>query len=205
MPFVPLPNGLQIELLHTLFERPVECTFTFVERPFGGPAIVENAATAAFFYWITHILPYLSRDLQLVGVAATDVSVSGGERLLIPLATPIAGGFTAGALPANVTVRVNYQVAYPPGGRRGCMFLPGIPSDQVTNNRIDLSWRAAITEQASYLIDLAELNGWRWVVASKWLAGSLRAVAVPMRVDITSVDSLYVGQRRGRLHNEPYT
>jgi hypothetical protein len=205
MPFVPLPDGLQIEVLHTLFEQPLECTFTFAKRPFVGTPTLEGAAAAVFFWWRDRMLPLLSRDLQWIGLAGTDISTAGGERVVIPFESPLSGGYTAGALSANVSVRVNYIVAHPPGRRRGCMFLPGIPSDQVSVNRLDLGWRAAVSVGASYLIDAAALENWRWVVSSKWSGGVLRSSAVPYRVDITYVDSLFVAQRRMRLRNQVYT
>lgn len=205
MPFLPLPNGLQVEVLHELFGAPVECTFTFITHTSSTPSTVLSAQLAVFLYWRDHVLPLLSRDLLWTGLAVTDLSVEGGERLVVPFTEPILGGYTASALPANVAARVNYIVAYPPGGRRGCMFLPGVPSDQADASRLSDVWRALVTEATSYLIDGAELQGWRWVVASKFLHGALRPVAVPLRVDITTLDSLWTAQRRKRLHNELYT
>src|SRR5437868_10786956 len=92
MPFLPLPDGVQVEVLHTLFGNPVECTFTFVRHPLVITPTPLTAQLGVFLWWREHILPLLSRDLQWNGLAVTDISVVGGARLVVPFATPILGG-----------------------------------------------------------------------------------------------------------------
>jgi hypothetical protein len=202
MPFVPMANGARVELVHTLFGRPCEVTVTLLKHQVVTPPTLETAAGGAFSWWTAAVLPLLSRDLQLVSVVATDISVAGGEVLVVDAFAPVPGGYTAGSLPAIVSVRVNYLVEQKPGRHVGCMFLPGVPADQVAGNRVSLVWKALVFDAMNSFIDLAAVSGWRWVVESKFLGGVLRTNGEPYRVVTAEVTSTWVAQRRKRGSNE---
>lgn len=203
MPFLALPNGAVVELVHTLGGSVCETTFTFVKRPFVGVPTLTELGTTTDVWWRTYVLPYLSVSLTYVRYVVTDVSAPAGSSVtaLAPLGT--TGGQGGGPQPANVSARMNYTVEIPPGGKKGCSFVPGIPIGATTGNHLHDDWRIALNDAYSNLIDLANLHNWQWVVASKWSAGALRAAAIPYRVDITEITSSLVSQRRSRLHNEP--
>lgn len=201
MPFVPLPNGLLVECIHLLYGVPCECTFTLIKRPLVVEPTPQSAQLAVFQYWTQDILPLLSTDLLFSSMRMTDISVVGGQSLTVQLPTPIPGGVGGGSLTANVAVRVNLRVQTPPGGAKGCYFLPGIPKEVVDGNRPGAAWLASLDDVDGNLIDRAEQQSWRWVVASKWDNGQLRPLAVPWRVDFVKPESPWVGQRRRRLHN----
>jgi len=204
MPFLAMPEAVQVELRCRLFDVPCETTVTFVKHQVTISPTLLTASLAASLWWGGQMMPLLSSELLWVGVTATDISIAAGASVKTDLPTAIPGGIVVRSLPANVAVRVNYQVARPSQGLLGCMFLPGVPANQVAGNTIMSSWKDAIFEAANSLIDSAVLQGWRWVVESKFEAGQLRPEGVPFEINTASVTGAFVGQRRRRLHNEVF-
>ena len=202
MPFYPLFQGVMVECIHRLFELPCECTFTFIPSPGHPGPSMEGAQTAVLQYWLIDILPLLSHELLFTEVKTTDVSVVGGVSIGAVFPVPFSGGIISGSCPANVSVRVNCRVENPPGGARGRFFLPGIPTNQVANNTLAPGWRSSLNDVAFNLIDRAALQGWRWVVPARSKVGRVPPPErVGLRIDGAKAESLWVSQRRRRLHN----
>lgn len=202
MPFVPFAQGVQVELRHRLFGTPCETTVTLEEHAGTVGPTLASAQLAAFLWWRDQMLPLLSWELLWIGMTTRSLASASGPAVALDFATPIPGGIVVRSLPANVAVRLNYEVANPPGGYRGCMFLPGVPANQVTGNLINQGWKDAVFEAAVVFIDDVTLQGWRWVVASKFHDGAPRAAVEPMRVVTPIITAATTGQRRSRLHNE---
>lgn len=197
-----MAQAVQVELRHRLFGTPCETTVTLVEHDLGVTPTLLSAQLGAFLWWRDFMLPLLSWELQWVGLTTRSLESPTGPSVSFDFPTPVVGGIVVRSLPANVSVRLNYLVANPPGGLRGCMFLPGVPGNQVDGNSISASWRSDLFEAANSFIDSINLQGWQWVVESKFLNGALRTTGEPMRVVTAAVTSDIVGQRRSRLHNE---
>lgn len=204
MPFLAMAGSVQVELRHRLFDTPCEVTVTLLQRLPGPLPTLASAQLATVLWWGSQMLPLLSSELVWVGVTTTSLETAGGPSVAVDFPTPPHGGIVTRSLTANVAARLNYLVANPPGGLRGCMFLPGVPGNQVSGNTINPAWKELIFDAATVFIDDVVLQGWYWVVESKFLNGSLRAAGVPMRVVTAAITSNTVAQRRFRLHNEVF-
>lgn len=202
MPFLPLPDGAQVELIHSLGGRPLESTFWFVKHEVSAPADLAVLTSACAVWWRDWMLPHLSHELFFVANQATDVSVVGGAVVRFELDPPLRGELVTASQPANVAFRVNYSTTKVRSPTVGCLFVPGIPDDRLVINTMDAEWVRAVVEATTELVDWIEHYNWRWVVASKWLDGSLRSQAHPYRVNHTFASGRIVGQRRRRLRNE---
>lgn len=204
MPFYVMPHGIQVEVVHTLFESVCECVFTFLPRPFVGEPTLESASLAVYQYWTQSVLPRLSHQLSFYKVRAVDISDFNGQSAEVVLPEPILGGMITPSCTASVAVRVNLRVVNPPGGAKGCFFLPGIPTNQVAGNTLAPSWVADMNDHVSDLIDLAEANNWRWVVPHKVVLPGRGSPTIRegWRVDFVAIESAWVGQRRHRLRNQ---
>jgi len=203
MPFLPLADGAQVELVHLLDGSICETTFTFTKRPTGGTPTLADLGVAVSAWWRTFVLPNLSVSLTYLRYVVTDISTAGGTSIVVNQAPGITGGAGGGSQAANVSARMNYIVALPPGGRKGCSFIPGIPISATVGNRMPSWWRVLMNDRYSNLIDIATLHNWLWVVESKFHNNALRPTGEPYRVDITEISSPVLSQRRSRLHNTP--
>lgn len=205
MPDISPPDGLSVEVLFSLFGQPSECRHWFIPRPHFGEPTLESAATAVAQYWAEDMMPLLSDQLTFVGVIVKAPTLSPPQQLRIDFPTPFQGGIATPALCANVAVRVGLQVVNPPGDWRSCFFLPGVPSNQVAGNTLANDWVASVNDVASNLIDRAETNNWRWVVATRFVDRVQLEVAIPYRVDFVQLLTPWVSQRRKRLFNQVFT
>lgn len=203
MPFVPLPDGAQVELVHVLDGSVCEVVFVFQKRALGPPIPLPALGALISNWWRTQVLPNLSVHMSYLRYRVTDISFFGAIPLQVDIIPPQPGSTGGGPQPASVAVRIGYIVEVPPGGLRGCTFVPGIPILHTTGNRYHQELRELLFEAFVALIDLAAFNGWKWVVWSKWHQGVLRTVAEGYGVSLIVFRSPYVSQRRSRLHNDP--
>jgi hypothetical protein len=197
-----MPGGVLVELAHTLGGAYCETTVTLLKHQVVTVPTLESAQLAVFLWWRDDMLPLLSRELVWFGMQVKSLETEDGPLIWVPFDEPFNGGRITGAPPVSVSARLNLQVSAPPGGLKGCMFLPGIPQDQVNQNTLSNQWRADVFEGANRLIDAAPIQGWRWVVSSRQHNRVDRPSRVSWRVVTASITSPYVAQRRKRSHNQ---
>lgn len=205
MPDIAPPDGLSVEVLFSLFDQPCECRHWFIPRPHFGEPTLESAATAVAQYWAEDLMPLLSVDLHFTGLLVKAPTLSPPQQLRIDFPTPFVGGMVTPALCANVAARIGLQVVNPPGDFRSCFFIPGVPSNQVDGNTFSAEWIQSVNDVAPSLIDRAEFENWRWVVATRFVDRQVLSVAIPYRIDIVQLLNPWVSQRRKRLFNQIFT
>lgn len=203
MAFVPFPNGYACEVVGELLGKVCENTFWFEYLPeLGDAPTLLFVAEHMRDWYVSEFLPALSTSYVLLRSVCTLPSGRTPPSVTVPI-SGAAGGIGGAPHPANVTYRINLQVQSPPGRRRGCLFVPGIPTAVTVGNVVDAGWRLDWRDPLGHLQDLARSWHLQWVVASKYLNGAPRPTVEPWRIDFIRTDRVYVGQRRSRLHNEP--
>lgn len=204
-PFVPFPNAAQVELLYVLDGQVVENRLWFWNAAgTPGTADLVGLADGVYDWHTTYVLPYLSDQLQLATVVATDWSTPGnvGEVTTRP---PINGGVAENPHSANVAVVVGFR--WPnnrPGLKRNKHYVPGVPLSQVDINTVTPAFQDLMFEAYAALIDLARVfypgDYWYWVVASAWLAYTPRSEMVfGQCIGPVPRTKIKLGQRRKRL------
>lgn len=188
-----------VEVVGAHTDHLCENVFWFRDRSELGPPLPEGIIAANVLTWYNgQLLPLLSEHYNTTEAKSTPQDTSGE---ITSSVTSIAtgGGIGGPVQPANVSYRVNLEVAQPPGRRRGCIFIPGIPTGVCVGNRVIEDWRAALIDVFANLIDLASIWRLRWVVASKFHDNAPRAAVLPLRVDFIDTDNDILCQRRSRL------
>jgi len=203
-PFVPLPYGVQAEIVHQLGTEIISnrLWFRYNFLPFGLPEVV-GVADGVALWWTTHILPYLSQDLITAQVTVKDWTADPPPWTATTVIN-VAGGVASESLSANVAIVVPFK--WPLGIRlkKNKHYVAGVPESEVTLNTPSAAIRDALFEGYNSLIDDARLFfplfSWWWVAASAWEAGSLRTEQLSYEVQGTRLDRAYIlGQRRKRL------
>lgn len=203
-PFVPLLYGAQVELLYTLGGVVVENRLWFIyDNPPFGITELQGLSDGVYGWHTREVLPYLSRDLTLAAVVATDWTATPTPAFTIT-GPPVSGGVLEESYSANVAVLVPFRWPLTFRERRNANYLPGIPDSAINGNTVDLDWSLSIWTAYVDLIDATRLFtpilNWRWVNTSAWDAGVLRSQLLWGDVEGSTFDLPFkIGQRRKRL------
>lgn len=214
-PFIPLPDGAQVELVNALDAPPgsagslVMSRLWFLRRT-GVPTLdnLQELADGVGSWWLSSVMPLLSHDLTFFLCRATAWQTAFDlSQAFIP--TPTPGGSLDTSHSANVAVRVRFKSASAPTDLYNANFVGGIPRDVVDHNTVSEVFKSALFEAYVALIDLAPEFGtfpaWRWVCTSRRHDNAWRAVQLARRTDFITVPSAYVSPRRRRLPKPPST
>lgn len=199
--FVPVPNVVTCELVHSLQERPCEVTLHFENRTPPNDGFTQAAiANRVGFWWRFNILPWLSWDLQFLYVRCTDQSVVGG--LEVSDSTwAAAGGTVRNAMPASVAAVIQLWTGVQTGVTRNRNYIPGLPDTSVLGNKLHPEWMPHIVEGYNALIDQAPLADHWWVGVHRFEGYTPLAEGVSSQVVHARFLRTTVGQRRKRLHH----
>lgn len=203
-PFVPLPAGAQVELVHVLGGQVISnrLWFTFDNPPYL-LADLQGLVDGVAFWWTDNILPFLSQDLVTARVTGYDWTTSPP---LFDATTVlnVAGGVGAESLSANVAVVVPFD--WPIGIRlkRNKHFVAGVPEQEVTLNTLSFAMGDVLFEGYVSLIDdtrfFTPILNWRWVATSAIENNVPRSVQLAYDVQGTdNTRAFRLGQRRKRL------
>jgi len=202
-PFVPLPDGVQVEVRFTLDGLVVEDRLWFVTRqpPITGLQMFD-LASGVYSWHSDQVMPLLATELELIGVRVTDWQHSAGFVVDFGTGT-VPGGNGSGSHSANVSYRLRFVPSSNGYPTINSNFVPGIPRDSVDGNLIDTTFRTAIRNAYINLIDLAAGFGpfpaWRWVVTSQVHDLAPRTEQAFFRTDFIQTPSIYISPRRRRI------
>jgi len=202
-PFVPLADGAQVEIIFNLGGQVVENRLWFLSRQPPVTTTQLQALSDGVRDWHeAFILPFLSSNITLLRVEAIDwTSTFPVPQGFSPSNTP--GGNTSGVHSANVSIRVLFKGTSSQTFPSNSNFVPGIPLDEVNQNRYTTNIRNALFEGYVALIDLASGFGpfpaWRWVITSRRLNNAWRTTQESSRTDFIRFPSPIVSPRRKRL------
>lgn len=169
--FVPLTDGAQVEIIYTLGGEIVENRLWFwTDLPPITSTELQGLADGVYDWHVANIMPFLSQDLSLATVAATDWTSSGGV-FAFSTGPVVIGGVAEQSHSANVALSVGFR--WPlnrPRLKRNKNYVPGIPIGSVDLNTPTAALQDAMFEGYAALIDAARLFApgfyWRWVVTS---------------------------------------
>lgn len=199
--FVPVPDVVTCELIHSLFDRPCEVTlhFRFRDPPMSevNQAIIGSRVG---FWWSTYVLPHLSWDLQFLYVRTTDQSVPAGF-VTSDSTYAGAGGTVRNAMPASVAAVIQLWTGIQTGVTRNRNYIPGLPDTSVIGNRLHPEWWPSIVEGYNALIDQAPIANFWWVGVHRFEGHTPLLEGTSSRVIHAKFLRYTVGQRRRRLHN----
>lgn len=202
-PFVPLVDGVQVEIVGILLGETVENRLWVKTRftPLDSSEL-QPLADGVSGWYLAQVLPFLSTDLQHVKVKVTDWTAFPSP-FVTQNVTGGLGGISGGSLSANVAVRVAFKGTSDQEFRNNSHFIPGIPRSAVVGNYYTSAFRHDIREAYINLTDLIrnilDTFNLEWVITSRVKGGVYRAEQAWSRTDHIIFPSPVISPRRRRL------
>lgn len=202
--YVPLLYGAQVEIFHNYAGQIIENRLWFAyDNPPFGTVELQGLTDGVASWWTGFILPELSVELNTLTVAARDWSGASPSPYTITNVAQL-GGRLIESHSANVAVVVPFKNPFGVRLKRNKNYIPGVPLDAVNLNTVVPAFADYLYEGYSALIDLARLFSpvlnWRWVIASAYSGGSVRADQLWYTSNGPPPASYFrLGQRRRRL------
>lgn len=200
MPFVPVPETIQVEMRMRLDGQKVENTLYFHKIGGWSAADVPVAYNALLLWWNNNYAVPLSSALTLNEIAIKDLSSETGFGFEISTPVPKPAGDSAEpALPNNVALCVSFRTASRGRSFRGRNFVPGLPRTSVTQNTVDSTQAGLISDAYNELLTVADSLGADWVVVSRFSGNAPRVTGVHTVITGATIVDLTVDSQRRRL------
>jgi len=199
MPFIPVPNTAQVEVVARIGAETVQNVLHYSGGDNTDPIALTNLAGAINLLWETHVAPLISNRVVGSVVSAIDLSTQFGAG--VEVLSTWSGGIDNAvdeALPNNVALAFKKSTGLRGRSFRGRIYHYGLTESQVALNTVDTTVRANLEVAYNQLITVtAGSVDWTMQVVSRYSEGAPRAtgIATPV-IDIASVDGVVDTQRR---------
>lgn len=168
MPFVPVPNTAEFELVYSYDDQICENTLwiQFAAAPEAGA--LEGVA-AILHTWFTGAFgPNLSSAVSLTKIRGTSHDSSLGAGIEYTTGLPEAATGPADGAPGNVAPCISFKTGLRGRSFRGRNYIVGVPMEELDHATLDSGWMAAVTGAYNDLPSLLEPASAVWVVASRF-------------------------------------
>lgn len=196
MPFIPVPNGIQLCFDWLLSGQFVQ--FCLQLRKSAGAVVPADLAqvTAAAETWFTgDYFGKVSPQALLRQVRATDLSVQGGSQDINPVG--VAGGSGTVSEANNVSIVVSQRTAKRGRAYRGRAYTTGLDqAKRLSPTQVTSAYAAQILSSFTGLQTTLDVIGFDVVVATKQLNGAVVNPAETNEVIAFVVDQNFDSQRR---------
>lgn len=196
MPYIPVPNGIQLCFLFTTDNQNWQFCLT-LRKSAGAPEDTDLAQAAADgnAWWLSTLKALMGSSSTLREILATDLTAQGAPQNRIVVNEAATGGGTP--MPLNSCVAISHRTAKRGRSYRGRSFLSGwLGLNQVSNNIISAGYAAALAAAFGVLRTLLDGHGLDHVVASKQHNGTATSPAEANEVIAYVVDTALDSQRR---------
>lgn len=201
MPNPLIPRTVQVNVRATLGGVPIENVFHF--RKVTGEvtdADVQDLVLTVGPAWQTTMLPYLAEAYVLTEVYAVDQSSEVGAIGVYAFPPNSAGTLTGEHMPGSVALCITHRTGFAGRSYRGRTYISGMTENQVSGNYFLSSWVADIVAAFNSFITTVEGGGeWEFVIASRYLNGTIRLEGVATPVAVSLARNNDVDSQRGRL------
>lgn len=196
MPFVPIPNTVQVETVFTWDGQYCENVY-HCQRDLGYDVSDMNNLLDVFrTWWDTHLKPIVPAVVSLSNLIATDQASQTGPRTEDQTGLPIAGTNNAAALPNNVTVAVRWTTEQRGRSYRGRTYHIGLTENHVTANALISTVQTSLITAYNQLIVDVTTAGWVLVVASRFSNNAPRVTGLATPITAATLDPTVDSQRR---------
>lgn len=197
MPFVPVPNTVEVDVIFELDGQRVENVHYYEFATDPGTAEVADLLSTLRALIETELMPLLSSALTLVELVGTLLTAIDSFSISNVVTPPVAGGNSTQALPNNVSYTITKQTALRGRSFRGRNYVVGMTEDAVNLNTINPTFRADLLSVWEQLRTVPQGDGWTQVVVSRFANGAPRATGVTTPVtSVTTFDATVDSQRR---------
>ena len=200
MAFIPVNDVLLLELRQSLFGQKIENTFGF--RLDGGwsPAQLATLMNNMLLWWNAELAPFLSEDISLREIVATDLSSATGP--VVTQAAPVpnpTGDATIGSLPGSCALCVSFRTNSRGRSFRGRNYVAGLPETNVTGNTVAAATVNGIQTAYQEILIGGVAAPFEWVVISRFTAGAPRVAGIGTPITTAVVVDPFIDSQRRRL------
>lgn len=199
MPFIPVPDVAQIELIMTWDTQRIENVLHYTKT--GGYELDDLIvlAEAVITEWSAGPRGSMSSAVVLTEVRATDLSDVNGPAAVVTTGLPLAGLITSTpSLPNNVAIVMTKRT--PQRGRsfRGRLYHPGLVEGEVTSNAVSAGRVTGLISSYNAMISVTdvELDVSTMVVVSRFTNNAPRITGIATPVLNFTTDGLVDSMRR---------
>lgn len=197
MPFVPVPNTVQVEAIYEWNGQTVENVFYIESTAAWGESGISDILELVRDIIVSDLLPTLSTAIQLVRLVGTLLDAVDSLSVVLNVSPPQAGGVSAESLPNNVTYTITFLTSQRGRSFRGRNYVPGLTIDSVTANTIGATVRTALLDFYVALRAAISESNYTMVVVSRISNGAPRTTGVTTPITgFTTFDTTLDSQRR---------
>lgn len=196
MAFIPLPDGIKIEIKFRKNGALIVNVMWGTTTVTVDTSFLSQIATAVETWWTTIRDDQCATSIALEEVVVTDASVVSGLQY-VNVVTPPAAGTNAGAdLPSNVAAVVSLYTGYSGRSFRGRQYWAGLPDTALSGNTIVSGYLAVMVTDMGELLDALVAADLTPVVASFQTNNAPRVVGLATPIVDWGANNVVDTQRR---------
>lgn len=187
MPFIPVPDTVEVEVVYELYDQIVENTMYFTqEGSWTGPQIVDLLEQVRS-HIESDLLPLLSSALKLVRLIGTLLDAVDAISIVSTVSPPSEGGQSSSGLPNNAAYVVTFNTAGRGRSNRGRNYIAGLCLvEEVDANTVTSAFRTGLLDfYTSMMTDLAG-SGYQMVVVSRFSGVDSEGKPIPRTTGVTN-------------------
>ena len=168
MPFVPVPNTIEVESRYIWSGQQVETTSYFEKADGWTLSDISDWLDQMNVIIQEELLPLLSTAIQFVELVARLLDTASSIGFSLPISPAVSGGEDFPAVPNNSTYTISFKTGLTGRSFRGRNYVPGIPDNKRIENTIDSAFRTGLLAFYSTLRTAASENSTPMVVVSRY-------------------------------------
>lgn len=197
MPFIEVPNVVQLESVYSQASQVVENVFYYQAPGTATVTDLQELGAAWLGEWSTNIKPYIPAESSLINIKLTDLTTEVSPVVNYATGLPIIGTRGGGLLPTNVTLAFTRRTALRGRSYRGRIYWPGLIEADVTVNTVAPTFVSAVVTGLTALNAVTTSLGiWEAVVVSRVHEGNPRPSGIFTPIVSWSSDGIVDSQRR---------
>lgn len=196
MAFIPLPEGIKIEIKCRKNGAPVINVVWCTVDVSIDLATLANIAGAVVTWWVAHIKPQTTSSMSLEEVVCTQWDVAEGLQHVEIVSPPSAGTGGADDTPSNVAAVVTFYTGYTGRSNRGRVYMGGLDVTDTTGNTLGTAYVVAMISAWNAFKTALEGEGATHVVASFYADNAPRVTGQARAITDYGMNNVVDTQRR---------
>lgn len=196
MAFIPLPNGIKIEIKCRKNGAPVVNVVWATINVEIDLAVLGNLAEVVRTWWDTSMQPLVAASLSLEEIVCTQWDVEDGAQYIEIVSPPLAGTATGGDLPSNVAAVTTFYTGFTGRSNRGRVYNGGQTDAQVVGNTLQTTYVAGMLVAWAAFRTALNAEGFDHVVASFVTEGAPRVTGQSRVIIEYGMNNVVDTQRR---------
>lgn len=197
MPFVSVPNCVQVGMLYSVDQQILQNSFHFQFSQAVDLAAITGLCEDVATWWAGYLRATQSESVNLYAIFGKDLTSENGLSTEITPAPPTNGAVsTTAMLPNSVTIAIKWLTALRGRSYRGRTYHIGLVESVVTMNRVNGDTLAAIVSAYETLISTVSEADRQLCVVSRYSDNALRQTGITTPIIRCSSDGIIDSQRR---------